>query len=189
MKKILLMAGLALIALAATAQPTLPGTAQPLRFRDYKNNYNPKLYHSQKGDPYSRGLAGITSFLLPGVGQAIDGEWGRGVGFFAGFVTLDIWSSMHVSRYEDACGRTQYEVDDAFYLIHVARLALTIWSVCDAVRVAKIKNMYAQDQRRKDQGLAAVDFRVEPFLTCVECGGRHPQGSCPAAGLSLRLSF
>lgn len=50
-----------------------------MRYREYKNLYNAKEYVPQRDDPYSRVWAGIASFIIPGLGQGIVGQWGRGV--------------------------------------------------------------------------------------------------------------
>ncbi|MBS3770958.1 MAG: hypothetical protein KGY70_14765 [Bacteroidales bacterium] len=50
-----------------------------------KTKYDYRNYEYEKGDPYDPGVAGITSFILPGLGQTISGEAGRGLGFFGGY--------------------------------------------------------------------------------------------------------
>ena len=52
--------------------------------------YNPKMYVKSMTDPYSPGLAGVCSFLVPGLGQVVSGETGRGIAFFAGDVGFGV---------------------------------------------------------------------------------------------------
>ncbi len=192
MKKIILMVCLALVALGANVQKAngqiiksqreiVPG----MRYSEYKDYYDVKFYVPERNDPYSRGLAGVASLLIPGLGQAIDGEWGRAFGFFASNVALAMTAEAHITEVDEYGQAYKKDVDSTWWLIQAARIALNIWSICDAVHVAKVKNMYYQDLR---YGRTAVDFRVEPFLTVANksCVGSDLK---PAAGLSLRLSF
>ena len=41
-------------------------------------------YHYQDGDPYRPGVMGFASFVLPGLGQMLEGETGRATLFFGG---------------------------------------------------------------------------------------------------------
>ena len=54
------------------------------QYKQNKLNYNHKQYSFQKGDRYNPTIAGVASFLIPGLGQAVSGEVGRGVAFFGG---------------------------------------------------------------------------------------------------------
>ena len=66
----------------------------------------------------------------------------------------------------------------------LGQAVLYIWNICDAVRVAKIKNMYYRDIRSQNAGL---DIKIEPYLTSaptMEIGGNHL-----SAGLSLKFKF
>ena len=131
-------------------------------------------------DPYSRGWAGVASALIPGLGQGVAGEWGRGALFFLGSLGIDLLS--YTQRSVDKYG--YYTYTNAFWVILAAGLAFDIWSICDAVHVAKVKNMYYQDLR--SMRTAQFEFSVSPFvsLTPNMCDGNHP-----FAGLSLSLSF
>ena len=59
-----------------------------------------------------------------------------------------------------------------------------IWNICDAVRVAKIKNMYYRDIRSQNAGL---DIKIEPYLASAPT--REMGGNQLSAGLSLKFSF
>ena len=61
------------------------------QYKINKTKYDYHTYTYQVGDRYSTGVAGITSFLIPGLGQMLSGEVGRG----AGFLVLD-YSSVYV---------------------------------------------------------------------------------------------
>ena len=62
---------------------------------------------------------GIASAFISGLGQAINGDWGKGIGFFAGNLGLSI---------------AAYSVSPLFA---IPALALNIWSIVDAVKNAK----------------------------------------------------
>ena len=47
-----------------------------------KLNYNAHDYMHQPGVRYDPTLAGVASFLVPGLGQVVAGETGRGLLFF-----------------------------------------------------------------------------------------------------------
>jgi TM2 domain-containing membrane protein YozV len=51
-----------------------------------KKKYDYRTYTYEVGDPYNTGVAGVTSLLLPGLGQMISGENGRGAAFLVGYI-------------------------------------------------------------------------------------------------------
>lgn len=48
-----------------------------MKYREYKDFYDARMYVPCPGDPYSRGWAGVASAFIPGLGECVDGEWGR----------------------------------------------------------------------------------------------------------------
>ena len=186
MRKTILALALAMMATAVFGQRMYQGDydLRPgMSYREYSDYYNPRLYQHQFGDPYSRFLAGAASFFVPGLGQICDGEWGRGLGFLAGNVGLAILANNHKTEYYDAYGHKQIKVDGAWPLFQAARIVLNIWSICDAVRVAKIKNMYYQDIYGRYSG---IDAKFEPFFSCVPSGN---QQNTAALGMTFKLNF
>lgn len=159
-----------------------------MKYREYKNLYNQRLYFRDPRDPYSPGWAGVASFFIPGLGQGVAGEWGRALGIFAGdigFTLLFAGAAAVGTSYYDQQTETGGE---AAYSVAVAAifgaLAYEVWNIFDAVKVAKIKNMYYQDIREQRAGL---DFKIEPFIAyspSVTSGG-----SQPSAGLSFKINF
>ena len=61
-----------------TAGKVVPG----MRYNEYRHLYNPSDYVRMPGDSHSPVAGGICSFLIPGLGQMICGEVGRGFAFF-----------------------------------------------------------------------------------------------------------
>ena len=159
------------------------GEVRPgMKYREYENLYSPQLYRREPGDPYSRGWAAVGSVFITGLGQGIDGEWLRGLAFFGGAVACNTlaWST---ANYYSSEGNTRIEFTGVSGLASLASLGIYIWSIVDAVRVAKIKNMYFQDIHGRR---AMLDFKVEPFVASTPVG---ISDSRPVAGLAFRLNF
>ncbi len=163
-----------------TTHEVTPG----MRYAQYKDFYDKSMYVAQPGDPYSPSWAGIASFLIPGLGQAVDGQWGSGTLFFLANFGLGVGSA--ITYYGMMNYREPYKTNNTKYFIAitVARLAIDVWSIADAVKVAKIKNMYNQDLR--GQRTAQLDYSVTPFVTAAPDMGN---GAFALTGLSLTLSF
>lgn len=149
-----------------------------VRYRQIKNDYNRKEYVSTPYDKYSRGWAAVGSAVIPGLGQALDGEWGRAAGFFFGDIALRTMTALSVSSETDTQGNTTYEATPYFWGFLAADLALNIWSIIDAVHVAQVKNMCLQDR-------AGIDFDLLPYYAY----NPHIAGGVPVTGISMRLSF
>lgn len=151
-----------------------------MKYRQYKRFYNTKNYKSQPNDRYSVGSAGFASFIIPGLGQALVDEWGRGAAFFIGNVTLNAIMLNNISYDFD---QKQYRYSENLGYLFAAALALNIYSVLDAIHVAKVKNMYYQDLYGQ---MASSGLKIEPYFAFTPSGANRMQ---PAAGLSLSLSF
>ncbi len=148
-----------------------------MRYKEYKDLYDTKYYVHEIGDEYSPGWAGVASFFIPGLGQGVAGEWGRAAAVFGGDLAL---SAAYFLLTMDAGEGTA-----ALALIPLIGLGvLDIWSIVDAVHVAKVKNMYYQDIRSQR---ASLDVKLTPYFayTPTNVSG----GLQPTAGLSLRVSF
>lgn len=160
-------------------------------YGDIAHLYNPYAYRARIDDPYSPAGAGVASFFIPGLGQCIDGEWGRGAGIFAanvGFCLLEstelsllFYSAANGSSYYRKYGEQSYRSNTLMYgslcaalLTYAGHLAFNIWNIVDAVNIAKVKNMYYQDRRDAPTLALSPAFGI---------------GAMPNAGLSLTLSF
>lgn len=146
-----------------------------MSFKEYAPYYNHKDYIKQIGDPYSPVWCGIASAIIPGLGECIAGEWGRGLGIFG----LNVGSYL-ASTVCFVGGN--YTLSCIFY---GCVLGVGIYSIFDAVSVAKIKNMYWQDINTQRY---SFNLDVEPLLTCAPAAGT-PNNMQPVAGLSVKLSF
>jgi hypothetical protein len=172
---------------AANVEGSIP---ESLKYRELKHIYDPKLYFRQYDDRYSPGWLGVASFFIPGLGQAIEGEWWRATGIFAGSVVLSALTSYNMDYYyyqnDFGSNSINYEWSTASVIFGLANLGLEIWNICDAVRIAKVKNMYYQDLKAQ-RGLADLEVKLEPFVASVPSPSF--QGFSPSAGLSFKVSF
>ncbi len=144
-----------------------------MRYKEYKNLYDHHLYNAQIGDQYSPGWSGVASFFIPGLGQAICGEWGRGLAYFG--------SSVLVSSVGGIVTALTYSYWPML-VTTAAALTIDIMSIVDAVHVAKIKNMYYQDLRGQH---ANINFGLSPYLTYTNFTGE----TNAVVGLSINLNF
>ena len=144
--------------------PVRPVLRQDLKYRDLKDMYNPRAYVKHFSDPHSPAWCGIGSFIIPGLGQMCCGEWGRGLLFLVG----------NAGCYYAAVA-TQSQA------LVLAQIVLDVWAIVDAVKVAKVINMYSQDLK----GLASLDVDLYPNLAYTPTAS----GLQPTAGLTLAISF
>lgn len=159
------------------------------KYKALKSQYNYKNYMPMVGDAYSPGWSGTASFFIPGLGQIICGETGRGLAFLGGQVlaggvlcgmALRAWDVNFGYVIRGRYGFSNFQ-DETWLVIAgigaAVAVGLDIWSSIDAVRIAKVKNMYLQDVR----GQYAFDMKMFPSLNYV--GGTY------APGLTLAVSF
>mgnify|MGYP006988840809 CR=1 FL=1 len=142
--------------------------------------YDTRLYVPSPSDPYSPGWSALASMFIPGLGQCINGEWGRGLGMAAVGFGLDVLGMCELYRMDFLDG---YRAGGAFLATLLAQTALNIWSMCDAAHIAKAKNMYFQDSGAMASG---VEMKLQPSFGLV------PDGAGAAVftpGFSLSFSF
>ncbi len=76
----------------------IPDITLGMKYREYKDMYRARDYVRYEDDPYDPLVAGVASFLLPGLGQMLSQEYGRGsayMGMWASSVIL-MWSGIKV---------------------------------------------------------------------------------------------
>ena len=162
-----------------------PYVTEGMRYKDYKHLYDRHYYSHQFGDPYIPTLAGVASWLIPGLGQGLCDEWGRGAAIFGGYIlgtfgwAVSIVGTTHAGPY----GSNTFYPDPTVILLSSTLLAAyNIWNIIDAVHVAKIKNMYYQDIHGRQ---ASFNLSLSPCVTYINT----PNATTPAMGLSLNLGF
>jgi hypothetical protein len=165
----------AFISLIVIIIMSVSATAQ---YRINKTNYNYRDYSHQAGDRYSPTGAGIESFFLPGLGQMIAGEGVRGVVFLTGatgcMVLLGIGMTNAYTESTEATGGGLYLAGLLGYMV------VDIWSIVDAVRVAKVNNLAYRDKKS-----TSLNFKIEPYISTEYY---NKNGSVPM-GLTLKVRF
>ena len=120
-----------------------------MSYREYKNLYNTGDYNRYTDTKYSPFWSGFASFCITGLGQACCGQVWRGLGFWAGKWAL-----------------TGFFADNGSdFLSLVAYCGISVWSIIDAAKVAKIKSMYYSDIRRGYRSDISVE--MYPTLNCA----------------------
>lgn len=152
------------------------------QYRINKSKYNYRTYSHQVGDHYNTGVAGIASFLIPGLGQMISGEVGRGFVFYGGTVgcamvfIVGFASSFHANEY--------YQTSNGGPIIMLSgalgMLTVDIWSIIDAVRVAKVNNLAFRDKNK-----TSYNFQIQPYFNTTYYS---QTGSIPT-GVTLKVRF
>jgi len=192
-KLIFLSIVLLVIALPAKAQQNAffasdsTKVAPRMAYDDYKNLYDSHDYSHCVGDPYSPAAVGIASFFITGLGQMIIGDGGRGTWMLLGDVAL-VAAGISVSALtstKDASGKTVPSTGGTIGAVCCwsAALGLNIWSICDVVKRAKIKNLYYRDCEKLK--CSSLNVKLMPDFALVPIG----QDVKPVAGLTLSVSF
>ena len=147
--------------------------APMMKYKEMAKVYDYRLYQKSLYDRYSPAGSGIASFFIPGLGQMICGEWGRGLAYLGGHVGCTILTSLSAIA----------ESDTLVLMGLAGTLAIDICSIVDGVRVAKVKNMYMEDLRKS--GYYGLDVDLYPSVNYV----RTTSGVQPTAGMTLALRF
>ena len=150
-----------------------------MRYGEYKNRYSTRGYRTRWGDPYNPVSAGLAAAVFPGLGHCVTGEWGRGALFLGGYGLLMASFGTAADQLEGAGPDSD---DKVLALPIAAMLGLYVWNICDAVKVAKIKNLYARDLRAR---MAAPEMSLEPYINSAPAAA----GSQLVGGLALRVNL
>ena len=140
-----------------------------------KNKYVPSIH-----DRYSPAGSTVASAFIPGLGQWICGEVGRGFAWFGGEVGA--YLCFYSGLVAGLAGAPD-EVSTTLILTGVAGdILMRVLSAVDANKVAKIKNMYYQDLRKA----YPMEFSMYPSVDFINAPG---MGTQPAVGLTFALRF
>lgn len=141
------------------------------RFSSYKekrNYYKNVPYQYDYMDRLNPWLSSLASYFLPGLGQIVSGETGRGLAFMGGTVACQVvaliglaglsHSSTNNNYYTGYGGYSYYYYNNndnnetlyAAMLVGglISTVGVYIWNIVDAYQVAKINNLYARDLRK-----------------------------------------
>lgn len=170
-----------------TAVDIIPG----MKYRNLKQIYDYHVYVPSLYDTHNPSGMGVASFFVPGLGQMLSGEFGRGLlwmgGHFASYITMGIGSalcSVEYYPYESDPGVNElYAAGVTMVLVGLtSMIAVDICSIVDAVRVAKVRNMYNHDLYKK---MYSLDVDLHPSVNYIQTAA----GVQPAAGLTLAFNF
>ena len=186
MKKILTVLVLAAVCTAAFAQK--------VTYKELKHVYNYKDYVKSDVDPYSVGWIIFESFVVPGMGQLMMRETGRGWAFLGASSILsgindslidqikDLWPKDADGNWAKEPGENKDKIVGYLWGIagvSLAELGVCIWSSIDDSRIAKVKNMYYQS------GKYATSATLYPSVNLVQ----GKEGCRPVSGLTFALTF
>lgn len=157
-----------------------------MKYKELKHLYNFREYTPALADRYSPAWSGVASFFIPGLGQMICNEVGRGFAFLGGAIGGSILAP--VVMLSGATVNSYGEVVDvnpgaaiAGLAISAGVAALDIIAIIDGIRVAKVKNMYEQDLRKA----YSLEMNVYPSVNYAKIGN-----TCqPTAGITLAVRF
>ncbi|MGC1390761.1 MAG: hypothetical protein WA816_06965 [Bacteroidales bacterium] len=158
-------------------------SAANAQYRLNKTTFNSKNYTCQRGDPYKPSVAGLTSFLIPGLGQMISGEAVRGAIFLGGFAgsAIMIIVGVHQSNtYTESSPGNEGDLVVVLGLVaigFIGMVAVDIWSIIDAIHVAKVNNLAFRDKKK-----TGFKVKVGPYI------GSFRTETVPV-GLSLKVQF
>jgi len=168
MKRILLIiAGLVILLAACNAQ-----------YSTLKSKYNYKQYTYQLGDPYIPSTMSLASLAFPGLGQLIEGETTRGLGFLGTSLALT------AIRWKIVFGRSDLSWTARDYIVNFTRfgrIGLRIWSAINANHIAKVNDLAFRDKYK-----TAVSFKILPFSGQLDNYGLL---RTDPVGLTLLVSF
>lgn len=147
-----------------------------MRYKDYKKMYMPSAYVPLPGDKYKPAVSGLCSFLIPGLGQMICGEVGRGFCYLGGSV-----GGLALAGLGTGLAFANPILGGTFIFIGATSwLVVDICAIVDGVRVAKIKNMYNQDINKLS---SSVNLQLTPYISTIGLS------QTPVAGVTLALTF
>ena len=133
------------------------------QYKINKKMYDHRTYSYQAGDPYSPYVAGLASFVVPGLGQMVSGEGRRGTAFMGGFAGSIIILASGVKYSQKFTESSPGNIGDYFLVVFLAGIgtvgiiSIDIWSVVDAVHVSEVNNLAFRDKRN-----ALLNIKVQP---------------------------
>lgn len=167
--------------LYTTNREPVGGITPNMKYKQLKRIYNHKEYEKTFADRYSPVWSGVASFFIPGLGQMISGEVGRGFAYLGGHVGGMILAPIIIVAGTDVYGYASTGAALAALAIYAGVIAIDICAIVDGVRVAKVKNMYEQDLKK----LYTIDVDLYPSVNFVQLGNNIQ----PTAGLTLAMKF
>lgn len=142
-----------------------------MKYKELRKMYRTRDYVHYENAAYLPGLNGLFSSIVPGLGECMAEEWGRGIPKFLGF-------SLLAGAY-NTCIKNE-DADMALVAL-AGGFVVWLWSIIDAVKISKIKNMYIHDYMK----MYGMELNLTPSVSFVSMG----ESSFSTAGLTLSLNF
>ena len=194
MKRIILVIALAMASAAAASAQYINGSdstnettviSDGMKYRELKDIYNYKYYTPSVLDRYNTAGMGVASFFIPGLGQMLSHEVGRGFAWLGGTAAAYIMFGVGSSMMESGEYYNNERMENNGFIVGwiglLSWLTLDICATVDAVRVAKVKNMYENDLRK----IYSLDFQLHPSVDYIQKGNSLQ----PTTGFTLALNF
>jgi len=159
------------------------GVTLGMKYSEYKDLYDPHDYSYDQNDRFSPAVSGVASFFIAGLGQMINEQTLKGVGMLAGELGFFVAGYFVADKVKQEGNKTTIKANGWSIACWCASLAIDIWSICDAVNVAKIKNLYWRDCEHLISN--SCEIKILPDLAFIPSG----QGLQPTAGLALSIRF
>ena len=171
---------------------TVFSTIHAQTYSEKVNMYDTHQYVKQFGDPYNPVVAGVASYFIPGLGQMICDESSRGLAFLGGSIGCIALSSygmfeMYGNTFDNMNNGNDTPALSAkgagiMALGILGAVGINIWSIVDAVHVAKVNNMYYQDHNKRT---SAINLEIDPYAEPITM---YNQATIPV-GLTLKATF
>lgn len=166
-------------------------TAVNAQYRINKTKYDFHNYSPQDDDPYNPPLCGLTSFLIPGLGQTLSGEFIRGLGYLCGCIgctTVSVagFASFAYNLDTDEHEHKEPNVGKAIVGLGISvigaicTICIDLDSVVDAIRVAKVNNLAFRDKHK-----TSFNLQIQPYVNTTS----YSQTKSIPAGISLKIRF
>jgi hypothetical protein len=147
------------------------------QYKINKTKYDYHSYKYQPDDPYYPLVAGVASVFLPGLGQMVTKEVGRGVAFMGGLLVLGFVDQLIMYGEIELSDAGEYLIGGPVIL---GTVGVYLWSIGDAVRVAKVNNLSFRDKNN-----TSFNFQVQPYINTTYI----KQNESFPVGLTLRIKF
>ncbi len=137
-----------------------------------------RAYSFRKGDPFNPTRAAIASLIIPGLGQMISGKTERGIVFLVG-----VTSCLAVSAVAFVKGAYSADATKAFHVSEaglIGAICIDLWSIGDAVKVAKVNNLALRNKHR-----SSYNLKINPFIDMPDYGLKN---NIPI-GLAFKVTF
>ena len=156
------------------------------QYRAQKKKYDYRHYTYQPGDRCRPFTAAFASLFIPGLGQMICGEGLRGTCYLFGCAGSLLVSYKGVMKFSSATESDPNfsQAEKTGFAMFTGGLAsaavLWIWSIADAPRVAKVKNLASRDKRK-----ASGNLSIQPYLNFQSYAANNKT----MLGLSVNINF